>query len=275
LNRLRGLPVCAIKAPGFGDTRKAIFQDVATLTGGRVISEEIGLKLDNIDIESLGKAKKIEITSDQTIIIDGGGSKTAIQDRLSQLDSEIEMATSDYEKTKMKERRAKLSSGVAVLKIGGASEVEVNEKKDRVDDALNATRAAVDEGIVAGGGSALLYASKVLDSIKLDNFDQNRGLEILKLACRAPCKTIADNAGVEGSEGALVVGKLLEYDDHNMGFNAQDGTYVNMLKAGIVDPTKVVRTALVDAASVASLMSTTEAMIVELPKKEENEALEQ
>jgi chaperonin GroEL len=268
LNKLHGLPVVAIKSPGFGDARKNQLQDLAVLTGGEVISEELGLKLDKVDIKSLGRAKKVEISADDTILLDGAGSKDAIQERCTQLKEQLEHSTSSYDQEKIKERLGKLSGGVAVLKVGGASQFEVNEKKDRIADALNATRAAVEEGIVAGGGSALLFASKDIDSEKLDNFDQNRGLKILKLACHVPCKTIADNASLPGLEGALVVGKLLEYNDHNMGFNAQDGTFVNMIKAGIIDPTKVVRTALVDAASVASLLTTTEAMVVELPKDE-------
>jgi len=198
-------------------------QDIAVLTGGQVISEELGLKLDKVDLSNLGRAKKVEVSSDRTIILDGAGEKEAIGERAAQINDEIERATSDHEISKLRDRLAKISGGVAVLKVGGGSEVEVNEKKDRIDDALNATRAAVEEGIVAGGGSALLFASKVLDSIKLDNFDQNRGLEILKLACRAPVRTIADNAGFEAADGAVVVGRLLQHEDRNMGFNAQNG----------------------------------------------------
>jgi len=266
INKLRsGLTVVAVKAPGFGDSRQQNLQDIATLTGGQVISEELGLKVDKVELKQLGKAKRVEISSDNTIILDGAGTKEAIQERCAQIKNSISLSQSEYEKEKMKERLGKLSGGVAVLKIGGASEVEVNEKKDRITDALNATRAAVEEGIVAGGGSALLFASKDLDKIELENFDQRRGLQILKLACRAPAQIIADNAG---AEGALIVAKLLEMNDKNMGFDAQNGVFVNMFKVGIVDPTKVVRTALVDAASVASLMVTTEAMVVEIPKSE-------
>jgi len=266
LNRMRGLQVVAVKAPGFGDNRKSYLQDIAILTGAEVISEELGLKIEKIDVEQLGKAKKVEISQDDTLILHGAGTKQAIQERCELIRETIARTTSDYEKDKLKERLGKLAGGVAVIKVGGASEVEVNEKKDRITDALNATRAAVDEGIVAGGGSALLHASKTLDEIKLDNQDQIRGLQILKLALRVPTQTIASNAGVEG---ALVVGKILENKDINFGYDAQNGVYLNMMKAGIVDPTKVVRTALVDAASVASMMTTTEAMVVELPKKDE------
>jgi len=265
LNRLRGLPVVAVKAPGFGDNRKANLQDLAVLTGGEVISEDVGLKLDRVEPQQLGTAKRVEISSDDTIILDGGGSKTSITERCEQIRETIERTTSEYEKEKLKERLAKLSGGVAVLKVGGASEVEVSEKKDRIVDALNATRAAVEEGIVTGGGVALLFASKGLEKIPTANFDQRQGVQIIINALRIPAKTIADNAGAEGS---IVVGKILESNDPSFGFDAQNGVYGNLIEKGIVDPTKVVRLALVDAASVASLLTTTEAAVVELPAKE-------
>jgi len=265
INKLKGMPVVAVKAPGFGDNRKNYLQDIAVLTGGEVISEELGLKIDKVELSQLGRAKRIEISADDTIILDGAGTKPDIEDRCEQIRNAMSLTTSDYEKDKLKERLGKLSGGVAVIKVGGASEVEVAEIKDRITDSLNATRAAVEEGIVAGGGAALLHASKILDEIQLENFDQRRGLQILRNALRVPCQTIADNAGVQG---ALVVGKLLESNDPNFGYDAQEARYVNMLKAGIIDPAKVVRTALVDAASVASLMTTTEAIVVELPKPE-------
>jgi len=265
LNKLRGLPVVAIKAPGFGDNRKANLQDLAVLTGGEVISEEVGLKLDKVELRQLGTCKHIEVSSDDTIVLDGGGSKESIQDRCEQIRDALERTTSEFEKEKLKERLAKLSGGIAVLKVGGASEVEVGEKKDRIVDALNATRAAVEEGIVTGGGVALLFASKGLEFLPTANFDQKQGVQIIINACRIPCKTIANNAGCEGS---IIVGKILESDDPNYGFDAQNGVYGNLIEKGIVDPTKVVRTALVDAAGVASLMTTTEAAVVDFPVKE-------
>jgi len=260
LNKLRGLQVVAVKAPGFGDNRKTNLQDIAVLTGGTVISDEIGLKLDDVSVEHLGRAKKTRVNADNTIIMDGAGSSAAIAERSDLIRQSIERETSDYQKEKLQERLAKLSGGVAVIKVGGGSEVEVNEIKDRITDALNATRAAVEEGIVPGGGTALLNASKALLNLDLQNFDQNIGVKIVRVACRLPTKTIAENAGVEGD---VVVGKVLEGTDPNFGYNAQTGVYEDLVKAGIIDPHKVVRTALVDAASVAGLMTTTEAMIVD------------
>lgn len=268
VNRLRGgLKVCAVKAPGFGDRRKAILEDIAILTGGQVISEELGMKLENVTLDMLGNAKRIEITKDDTTIIDGSGEKDLIAARINQIKKQIEETSSDYDREKLQERLGKLSGGVAVIKVGGASEVEVKEKKDRIDDALHATRAAVKEGVVAGGGCALLYATKALDKIPTTNQDQKVGVDIIRRALQAPIRQIAENAGVDG---ALVVGKLLESTDTNFGYNAQKGEYVDMIKAGIIDPTKVVRTALQDAASVAGLVVTTEAMVAEAPQKECN-----
>ena len=265
VNRIRsGLKVCAVKAPGFGDRRKAILQDLAILTGGQVISEELGMKLENTTVDMLGTAKRVVITKDDTTIIDGNGDKTAIEARKTQIKKEIEKTTSDYDREKLQERLGKLSGGVAVLKVGGSSEVEVKEKKDRIDDALNATRAAVKEGVVAGGGVALLYATKALEKVKPANQDQHVGVDIIRRALQAPLRQIAENAGVDG---AVVAGKLLESSDCNYGYNAAVGEYTDMIKAGIVDPTKVVRTALQDAASVASLLITTEAMVTDIPEK--------
>ena len=267
VNRIRsGLKVCAVKAPGFGDRRKAILQDLAVLTGGQVISEELGMKLENTTVDMLGTAKRVVITKDDTTIIDGSGDKEAIEARKAQIKREIEKTTSDYDREKLQERLGKLSGGVAVLKVGGSSEVEVKEKKDRIDDALNATRAAVKEGVVAGGGTALLYATKALDKVKPANQDQHVGVDIIRRALQAPIRQIAENAGVDG---AVVAGKLLESTDYNYGYNAATGEYTDLIKAGIVDPTKVVRTALQDAASVASLLITTEAMVTELPEPKE------
>ena len=266
VNRLRGgLKICAVKAPGFGDRRKAILEDIAILTGGQVISEDLGMKLENVTLDMLGVAKRVEISKDDTTIIDGQGEKDLISARVNQIKKQIEETSSDYDREKLQERLGKLSGGVAVIKVGGASEVEVKEKKDRIDDALHATRAAVKEGVVAGGGCALLYATKALDKIKTDNQDQKVGVDIIRRALQAPIRQIAENAGVDG---ALVVGKLLEGNDTNHGYNAQKGEYVDMIKSGIIDPTKVVRTALQDAASVAGLVITTEAMVAEAPKKE-------
>ncbi len=265
VNKLRGgLKVAAVKAPGFGDRRKAMLEDIATLTGGQLISEDLGIKLENVTIEMLGKAKKVSITKDDTTIVDGAGDKADIEARIGQIKRQIEDTTSDYDKEKLQERLAKLAGGVAVVRVGGSTEVEVKEKKDRVDDALNATRAAVEEGIVPGGGVALLKASKVLDGLKGDNADQDAGIAIVRRALQAPIRQIAENAGVEGS---IVVGKILENASATFGFNAQSEEYVDMITAGIIDPAKVVRTALQDAASVAGLMITTEAAIVEAPKK--------
>ena len=266
VNRIRsGLKVCAVKAPGFGDRRKAILQDLAVLTGGQVISEELGMKLENTTVDMLGVTKRVVVTKDDTTIIDGMGDKEAIEARKTQIKKEIEKTTSDYDREKLQERLGKLSGGVAVLRVGGSSEVEVKEKKDRIDDALNATRAAVKEGVVAGGGAALLYATKALEKVKPANQDQHVGVDIIRRALQAPIRQIAENAGVDG---AVVAGKLLESTDCNFGYNAASGEYTDMIKAGIVDPTKVVRTALQDAASVASLLITTEAMVTEQPEKQ-------
>ncbi|CAK9164592.1 unnamed protein product [Ilex paraguariensis] len=266
LNKLRaGIKVCAIKAPGFGENRKACLQDLAILTGGELITEELGMDLDNVDLDMLGSCKKATVSKDDTIILDGAGDKKAIEERCEQIRATIESSTSDYDKEKLQERLAKLSGGVAVLKIGGASEIEVSEKKDRVTDALNATKAAVEEGIVPGGGVALLYASKELEKLPTANFDQKIGVQIIQNALKTPVYTIASNAGVEG---AVVVGKLLEQDNSDLGYDAAKGEYVDMVKAGIIDPVKVIRTALVDAASVASLMTITEAVVAEIPKDE-------
>jgi chaperonin GroEL len=265
VNKLRGgLRVAAVKAPGFGDRRKAMLEDIAILTGGQLISEDLGIKLENVTLEMLGKAKKVTITKDDTTIVDGSGVKADIEGRISQIKRQIEDTTSDYDKEKLQERLAKLAGGVAVVRVGGSTEVEVKEKKDRVDDALNATRAAVEEGIVPGGGVALLKASKVLDGFKGDNDDQEAGVAIVRRALQAPIRQIAENSGVEGS---IVVGKVMENKSPTFGFNAQTEEYVDMVKAGVIDPAKVVRTALQDAASVAGLMITTEAAIVEAPKK--------
>jgi chaperonin GroEL len=265
VNKLRGgLRVAAVKAPGFGDRRKAMLEDIAVLTGGQVISEDLGIKLENVTLDMLGKAKKVTITKDDTTIVDGTGAKDDIEARISQIKRQIEDTTSDYDKEKLQERLAKLAGGVAVVRVGGSTEVEVKEKKDRVDDALNATRAAVEEGIVPGGGVALLKASKVLEGFKVDNADQEAGVAIVRRALQAPIRQIAENAGVEGS---IVVGKILENSSPTFGFNAQSEEYVDLIAAGIIDPAKVVRTALQDAASVAGLLITTEAAIVEAPKK--------
>jgi chaperonin GroEL len=265
VNKLRGgLRVAAVKAPGFGDRRKAMLEDIAVLTGGQLISEDLGIKLENVGIEMLGKAKKVSITKDDTTIVDGSGAKDEIEARISQIKRQIEDTTSDYDKEKLQERLAKLAGGVAVVRVGGSTEVEVKEKKDRVDDALNATRAAVEEGIVAGGGVALLKASLALEGLKGDNDDQNAGIAIVRRALQAPIRQISENAGVEGS---IVVGKVLENGSSTFGFNAQTEEYGDLVAAGVVDPAKVVRTALQDAASVAGLLITTEAAVVEAPKK--------
>jgi chaperonin GroEL len=265
VNKLRGgLRVAAVKAPGFGDRRKAMLEDIAILTGGELISEDLGIKLESVTLDMLGKAKKVQITKDDTTIVDGAGAKDGIDGRISQIKRQIEDTTSDYDKEKLQERLAKLAGGVAVVRVGGSTEVEVKERKDRVDDALNATRAAVEEGIVPGGGVALLKASKVLDGFKGDNADQEAGVAIVRRALQAPIRQIAENAGVEGS---IVVGKVLENSSPTFGFNAQTEEYVDMVQAGVIDPAKVVRTALQDAASVAGLLITTEAAVVEAPKK--------
>jgi len=264
VNKLRGgLKVAAVKAPGFGDRRKAMLEDIAILTGGTVISEDLGIKLENVTIDMLGKAKRVQITKENTTIVDGGGKKKEIEARISQIRKQIEETTSDYDKEKLQERLAKLAGGVAVIKVGGATEVEVKERKDRVDDALNATRAAVEEGIVAGGGTALLRAAFAIKSVG-DNEDQQAGIDIVRKALEAPIRQIAENAGVEGS---LVVGRIRsEKGSKSFGFNAQTEEYGDLVEMGIIDPAKVVRVALQNAASVAGLLITTEAMVAELPK---------
>jgi len=266
VNKLRGgLKVAAVKAPGFGDRRKAMLEDIAILTGGNVVSEELGTKLENVTVSMLGRAKKVTIDKDNTTIIDGVGAKSDIDGRVAQIRQQIETTTSDYDREKLQERLAKLAGGVAVIRVGGATEVEVKEKKDRVDDALHATRAAVEEGILPGGGIALLRALPALDDLKAANDDQQSGIDIVRRALRAPTRQIAENAG---EDGAWIVGKLLESQDYNWGFNAATGEYQDLVKAGVIDPAKVVRTALQDAASVASLLITTEALVAELPKEE-------
>ncbi|KAG2327807.1 hypothetical protein Bca4012_036827 [Brassica carinata] len=267
LNKLRaGIKVCAVKAPGFGENRKANLQDLAILTGAQVITEELGMNLEKVDLSMFGNCKKITVSKDDTVFLDGAGDKKSIGERCEQIRSMVEASESDYDKEKLQERLAKLSGGVAVLKIGGASESEVGEKKDRVTDALNATKAAVEEGIVPGGGVALLYASKELEKLSTANFDQKIGVQIIQNALKTPVYTIASNAGVEG---AVIVGKLLESDDPDLGYDAAKGEYVDMVKSGIIDPVKVIRTALVDAASVSSLLTTTEAVVTDIPTKED------
>jgi chaperonin GroEL len=265
VNKLRGgLKVAAVKAPGFGDRRKAMLQDIAVLTGGQVISEDLGIKLENVTLDMLGRAKKVVITKDDTTIVDGAGKKADIEARVAQIKQQIEDTTSDYDREKLQERLAKLAGGVAVIKVGGATEIEVKEKKDRVDDALNATRAAVEEGILPGGGVALIRSQKVLDKLNAANDDQKVGINIVRRAIQAPARQIAENAG---EDGAVVVGKIVDKDDFSFGYNAATGEYGNLVKQGVIDPAKVVRTALQDAASVAGLLITTEAMVAELPKK--------
>jgi chaperonin GroEL len=265
VNKLRGgLKIAAAKAPGFGDRRKAMLEDIAVLTGGTMIAEDLGIKLENVTVDMLGRAKKVSMTKEDTTIVGGAGKKKEIDGRINQLRASIEETTSDYDKEKLQERLAKLAGGVAVIKVGGASEIEVKERKDRVEDALHATRAAVQEGIVPGGGTALLYATRALKSLKVDNDDQQVGIDIVRKALEAPLRQIAENAGVDG---AVVSGKLLEQKDVRFGFDAQDEKYTDLVAAGIIDPTKVVRTALTDAASVAGLLITTEAMIAERPEK--------
>jgi len=271
VNRLRGgLKVAAVKAPGFGDRRKAMLEDIAVLTGGNVVSEELGIKLESVTINMLGRAKKVVIDKDNTTIVDGIGSKSDIDGRIAQIRQQIETTTSDYDREKLQERLAKLAGGVAVIRVGGATEVEVKEKKDRVDDALHATRAAVEEGILPGGGIALLRSLKALEGLKAANDDQQSGIDIVRRALRAPARQIADNAG---EDGAWIVGKLLESEEYSWGFNAATGEYQDLVKAGVIDPAKVVRTALQDAASVASLLITTEALVAELPKDEKAAAV--
>ena len=266
VNKLRGgLKVAAVKAPGFGDRRKAMLEDIAVLTAGQVISEDLGIKLENVTLQMLGRAKKVSISKENTTIVDGAGKKKEIEGRINQIKAQIEETTSDYDKEKLQERLAKLAGGVAIIRVGGATEVEVKEKKDRVDDALNATRAAVEEGIVPGGGVALLRARKAVDKLKSDNPDVQAGINIVLRALEAPIRQIVENAGVEGS---IVVGKVMENKSETFGFDAQEETYKDLVAAGIIDPTKVIRTALQHAASVAGLLVTTEAMIAEHPKKE-------
>ena len=264
VNKLRGgLKIAAVKAPGFGDRRKAMLQDIAILTGGQVISEDLGMKLENVTIDMLGRAKKVSINKDNTTIVDGAGEKAEIEARVAQIRQQIEETTSDYDREKLQERLAKLAGGVAVIRVGGMTEVEVKERKDRVDDALNATRAAVQEGIVVGGGVALIQGAKTLEGLSGDNSDQDVGINIVRRAIEAPLRQIAENAGFDGS---VVAGKIRESDDKSFGFNAQTGEYGDMFKFGVIDPAKVVRTALQDAASVAGLLITTEAMIADKPE---------
>jgi len=265
VNKLRGgLKVAAVKAPGFGDRRKAMLEDIAILTGGQAVSEDLGIKLENVTLAMLGRAKKVTIEKENTTIINGGGKKADIEARIAQIKAQIEETTSDYDKEKLQERLAKLAGGVAVIRVGGASEIEVKERKDRVDDAMHATRAAVEEGILPGGGVALLRATKVLEKLKVQNDDQKVGVEIVRKAISAPARQIALNAGEDGS---VILGKILEKDQYGYGFDAQAGEYVNMMSKGIIDPTKVVRAALQGAASVAGLLITTEAMVAAIPQK--------
>jgi chaperonin GroEL len=271
VNKLRGgLKIAAVKAPGFGDRRKAMLEDIAVLTGGSVISEDLGIKLENVTLDMLGTAKKVTIEKENTTIVDGAGSKEDIQGRVAQIKQQIEETTSDYDREKLQERLAKLAGGVAVIRVGGATEVEVKEKKDRVDDAVHATRAAVEEGVLPGGGVALLRAIKALEGAKPENDDQRTGVEIVRRAVQWPARQIAINSG---SDGSIVVGKIIENKDYSFGWNAQTGEYGDLYKWGVIDPAKVVRTALEDAASVAGLLITTEAMIAEKPKKESAPAM--
>ena len=264
VNKLRGgLKVAAVKAPGFGDRRKAMLEDMAILTGGTVISEDVGIKLENVTLDMLGRAKKVSISKDETTLVDGAGKKKEIEGRCAQIKAQVETTTSDYDREKLQERLAKLAGGVAVIRVGGATEVEVKERKDRVDDAMHATRAAVEEGIVAGGGTALLYALKALDTLEGANNDQHVGIEIVRKALVAPARQIADNAG---ADGAVIVGKLRESKDPDWGFDAQTGKFAGLMKQGVIDPAKVVRCALQDAASVAGLLVTTEAMVADKPE---------
>ena len=265
VNKLRGgLKVAAVKAPGFGDRRKAMLEDIAILTGGTVISEDLGIKLENVKLNDLGKAKKVLIEKENTTIVEGAGKKHDIVGRCNQIRAQVEETTSDYDREKLQERLAKLAGGVAVIRVGGSTEVEVKERKDRVDDSLHATRAAVEEGIVPGGGVALARASLILAKLKADNDDQRFGVEIVRKAVQTPLRQIAENAG---EDGAVIAGKMLDKDEYNWGFDAQTGEFKDLVKAGIIDPTKVVRTALQDAASVAGLLVTTEAMVAEKPEK--------
>jgi chaperonin GroEL len=265
VNRLRGgLKVAAVKAPGFGDRRKAMLQDIAVLTGGQAISEDLGIKMENVTLAMLGRAKKVMIDKENTTIVSGAGKKADIEARVNQIKAQIDETTSDYDREKLQERLAKLAGGVAVIRVGGATEVEVKERKDRVDDAMHATRAAVEEGIVPGGGVALLRASEQLKGLKTKNDDQKTGVEIVRKALSYPARQIAINAGEDGS---VIVGKILENKTYSYGFDSQSGEYVNLISKGIIDPTKVVRAAIQNAASVAALLITTEAMVAELPKK--------
>ena len=268
VNKLRGgMKVAAVKAPGFGDRRKAMLEDLAVLTSGQVVSEDLGIKLENVTMDMLGSAKKVIITKEETTVVEGAGKKKEIEGRCHQIRSQIEETSSDYDKEKLQERLAKLAGGVAVIRVGGATETEVKERRDRVDDALNSTRAAVEEGVVPGGGAALLYAAKSLDKLNVADADQRVGIDIVRRALQTPLRQIAENAG---EDGAVVAGKLLDRKDSTHGFDAQKGEYVNMIKAGIIDPTKVVRTALQDASSVAGLLITTEAMVAEVPEKKDS-----
>ncbi|MGE0223628.1 MAG: chaperonin GroEL, partial [Acetobacteraceae bacterium] len=265
VNKLRGgLKVAAVKAPGFGDRRKAMLEDIAILTGGTVISEDLGIKLENVTLRDLGRAKRVLIEKENTTIVEGAGEKSDIQGRCAQIRAQVEETSSDYDREKLQERLAKLAGGVAVIRVGGSTEVEVKERKDRVDDALHATRAAVEEGIVPGGGVALARASLILSKLAADNDDQRFGIEIVRKAIQTPLRQISENAG---EDGAVIAGKTLDKDDYNWGFDAQTGEFKDMVAAGIIDPTKVVRTALQDAASVAGLLVTTEAMVAEKPEK--------
>jgi len=265
VNKLRGgLKIAAVKAPGFGDRRKAMLEDMAILTGGQLISEDLGIKLENVTLDMLGKAKKVIVEKENTTIVDGAGKKADLEGRINQIRAQIEETTSDYDREKLQERLAKLAGGVAIIKVGGATEVEVKEKKDRVDDAMHATKAAVEEGIVAGGGAALLYSIRALEKLRVGNDDQKVGVEIVRRALQSPVRQIAENAGFDG---AVVAGKMLDQKDTNYGFDAQKGDYCDMVKSGIIDPVKVVRTALQDASSVAGLLVTTEAMVAEKPEK--------
>jgi chaperonin GroEL len=266
VNKLRGgLKIAAVKAPGFGDRRKAMLEDIAIVTGGELIAEDLGVKLENVTLAQLGRAKRVRIDKEATTIIDGAGDKKGIEARIAQIKTQVEDTTSDYDREKLQERLAKLAGGVAVIRVGGATEVEVKEKKDRVDDALNATRAAVQEGVSPGGGVALLRAIASLDAVKVANPDQKTGVDIVRKAIQAPARQIVDNAG---GDGAVVVGKLLDSKEYSYGYDAQTGQFGDLMKLGIIDPTKVVRTALQDAASIAGLIVTTEATITEHPKKD-------
>jgi chaperonin GroEL len=267
VNKLRGgLKIAAVKAPGFGDRRKAMLEDIAILTGGTMIAEDLGIKLENVTLNMLGRAKKVVIDKENTTIVNGAGAKKDIEARVAQIKLQIEETTSDYDREKLQERLAKLAGGVAVIRVGGATEVEVKERKDRVDDAMHATRAAVEEGILPGGGVALLRALKALERVKTANADQKAGVDIVRRAIQMPARQIVENAGEDGS---LVVGKLIEKSDYNWGFNAATGEYQDLVRAGVIDPAKVVRTALQDAASIAALLITTEALVAEKPKKAE------